>query len=117
MSKLLLQVAFQARLREHFGPSTTKSLILFTKVDINLGHGFDPSNGSFMAVKEGLYVFHLQVMAMADHIAWLELQVNITLQCSNISHKQNVSNSINWNNFLHLFFKTLRPERSILSRR
>ena len=50
-------------------------MVLFNKVEINLGNGFDPSNGSFMAIKDGLYVFHLQVMAMADHIAWLELQV------------------------------------------
>lgn len=77
--KLSFQVAFLARLSDHFGPSTVTTHVLFSQVDFNLGSGFDPATGSFLVDVDGVYVFHLQVMAMADHIAWLTIKVSYIL--------------------------------------
>lgn len=63
------------RLLDHMGPSKASSHVIFSQVDFNAGRGYDPSSGSFLVTFEGVYIFHLQAMAMADHIAWLAIQV------------------------------------------
>ncbi|XP_067942534.1 collagen alpha-1(X) chain-like [Watersipora subatra] len=70
------QVSFLARLLDHFGPSVETTHIIFSRIDLNLGDGYEPASGAFNVPADGVYVFHLEAMAMADHIAWLAIKVN-----------------------------------------
>lgn len=68
---------------EHFGPSTINANIVFSQVDFNLGTGYEAASGSFVVPTDGVYIFHLQVMAMADYIAWLALKVSVSIFINN----------------------------------
>jgi len=77
----MLQVAFLARLSEHFGPIEESAHLIFPQVDTNVGSGYDPASGSFLVTIDGVYAFHLHVMAVSNYIAWLAIKVRGDITC------------------------------------
>lgn len=51
---------------QHIG---AKSIIVFDKVVTNVGHAYNNIHGAFVAPVDGLYVFHVTMMALDTHLA------------------------------------------------
>ena len=69
-------VAFDVRLSSNVNNLATNGRVVFATVDLNEGHGYDPSTGIFIAPAAGVYVFDWTTLTQQGKIAYTSLVVN-----------------------------------------
>nr|XP_022310755.1 collagen alpha-1(X) chain-like [Crassostrea virginica] len=79
-------VAFDVRLSHHVNNLGSHGRVVFDTVDLNEGHGYDPSTGIFTAPAAGVYVFDWTIMTQQGKYAHTSLVVNGKLQSWNHCH-------------------------------
>ena len=73
-------VAFDVRLTHHVNNIASRGRVVFGTVDLNEGHGYDPSTGIFTAPAAGVYVFDWTIMTQQGKYAHTSLVVNGNLK-------------------------------------
>lgn len=69
-------VAFSARVSPSYSDIQPKTTIIFSKVEANIGEGYNPKNGEFSAPVSGVFVFYSNILTAANKSIETRLVIN-----------------------------------------